>query len=86
MYKYGYMSEQKERSVIFTPKNRTMHQNNQQEESVSEFEILQLRRRISDLEKQLQESEMKSIAWQTMVEIAEREFQISIKKSTTPNH
>jgi len=80
MYKYGYMSESKGKSVIFTPKNRTMHQDNQKGESVSEFEILQLKRRISDLEKQLQESEMKSIAWQTMVEIAEREFDISIKK------
>ena len=80
MYKYGYISDHKEKSVTFTPKNRTMSSKNQKQESVSDFEHLQLQKRIIDLEKQLQESEMKSIAWQTMIEIAERELNISIKK------
>ena len=80
MYKYGYISDHKEKSVIFTPKNRTMNQEHHKQASVSEFEHLQLKRRILELEKQLQESEMKSIAWQTMIEIAERELNISIKK------
>jgi hypothetical protein len=49
-------------------------------EMSSEFECIQLQKRILELEKRLQESEMKSIAYQTMIEIAEREFNISIKK------
>jgi len=80
MYKYGYTSGHKEKSAIFTPKNRTMRQVNSKQESVSDFEYLQLQKRISELEAQLRESEMKSIAWQTMIELAERELNISIKK------
>ena len=50
----------------------------QNQEIVSDFECLQLKKRISELEKQLQESEMKSIAWQTMIEIAEHDLNINI--------
>ena len=57
-----------------------MNKQPSKQELVSDFEYLQLKRRISELEKQLQESEMKSIAWQTMIEITERELNISIKK------
>ena len=52
----------------------------------AEFENIQLKRRVLELEKKLQESEMKSIAYETMIEIAERELNISIKKNSTPNH
>jgi len=51
-----------------------------QEESESDFAYLQMQKRITELENRLQESEMKSIAYQTMIELAEREFNISIKK------
>jgi hypothetical protein len=44
------------------------------------FEIMQLKKRISELEKQLKDSEMKAIAYSTMVDIAEKEFNIPIKK------
>ena len=64
----------------FTPKKGMMSQENQKEDTGSEFDNLQLKKRIIELEQQLHDSEMKSIAWQTMVEIAEREFNISIKK------
>jgi len=80
MYKYGYFTETKEKSVIFTPKKGMMSQENQKEDTGSEFDNLQLKKRIIELEQQLHDREMKSIAWQTMVEIAEREFNISIKK------
>jgi transposase-like protein len=83
MYAYGYVSHGNRKSVIFAPKKQPMIQDNPNQESVSDFEFLQLKKRISELEKQLQESEMKAIAWQTMVEIAEREFNISIKKKYT---
>jgi len=80
MYKYGYISHTNQNSVTFVPQQKVMNKQSSKQEPVSEFDYLQLQKRISDLEKQLQESEMKSIAWQTMVEIAEREFNISIKK------
>jgi len=80
MYKYGYISNTNENSVTFVPQQNVMPQHHPKQELNSDFEYLQLQKRISYLEKQLQESEMKSIAYQTMIEIAEREFDISIKK------
>ncbi|MBK9543386.1 MAG: hypothetical protein IPO49_13950 [Bacteroidetes bacterium] len=50
------------------------------------FENMQLKRRIAELEKQLKDAELKAIAFSTMVDIAEREFNIPIRKSSIPNH
>jgi hypothetical protein len=80
MYKYGYISHTNKNSVTFVFQQNPMPQHHPKQELNSDFEYLQLQKRISELEKQLQESEMKSIAYQTMIEIAEREFNISIKK------
>ena len=44
------------------------------------FEELQLQRRVQELERQLKEAEMKAIALATMVDLAEKEFNISIRK------
>jgi transposase len=44
------------------------------------FETLQLKKRIAELEKQLKEAELKAIAFSTMVDIAEKEFKIPIRK------
>ena len=92
MREYGYLSKHDKKNVTFVTLNMPMDkqpkpQESKPQESVSDFEYLQLQKRILELEKQLQESEMKTIAWQTMVEIAEREFNISIKKkySTKPS-
>jgi len=79
MRKYGYISDRKGKSDIFVSKINKMSSRDQSQ-SLSDFEVLQLQKRISELEKQLQQSQMQSIAWQTMVEIAEKEFNISIKK------
>ncbi len=43
-------------------------------------ETLQLKKRILELEKQLKEAELKAIAFSTMVDIAEKEFKIPIRK------
>jgi transposase len=48
-----------------------------QEES---FETLLLQKRIVELEKQLKDAELKAIAFSTMVDIAEKEFNIPIRK------
>lgn len=50
---------------------------NVEEES---FENLQLEKRIAELEKQLKDAELKAIAFSTMVDIAEKEFKIPIRK------
>ena len=44
------------------------------------FENLQLKKRIAELEKQLKYAELKAIAFSTMVDIAEKEFKIPIRK------
>lgn len=44
------------------------------------FENLQLKKRIVELEKQLKDAELKAIAFSTMVDIAEKEFKIPIRK------
>jgi len=50
------------------------------EESLDSFENLQLKKRIEELEKQLKDAEIKAIAFSTMVDIAEKEFNIPIRK------
>ena len=44
------------------------------------FETLQLQKRIAELEKKLKDADMKAIAYSTMVDIAEKEFNIPIRK------
>ncbi len=48
--------------------------------SSDSFENLQLKKRIRELESQLKDAEMKAIAFSTMVDIAEKEFKIPIRK------
>lgn len=50
------------------------------EQSSEDFEMLKLKKRIAELEKQLQTAEMKAIAFSTMVDVAEKEFNIPIRK------
>jgi len=47
---------------------------------VDSFAILQLEKRILELESQLKDAEMKAIAFSTMIDIAEKEFNIPIRK------
>lgn len=49
-------------------------------QSIEDFESLQLRKRIAELEDQLKDADMKAIAFSTMVDIAEKEFNIPIRK------
>lgn len=63
------------------PNFDSMSNKKKEEESGSgEFEILKLKKRIEDLEKQVKTSEMKAVAFSTMVDIAEKEFKIPIRK------
>jgi transposase len=44
------------------------------------IEIFQLKTRISELEEQVKDAEMKALAFSTMVDIAEKDLKISIRK------
>ena len=70
MRKFGYLSGEKRNimSKIIPTK---------EEEN---FELHQLKKRIEQLEKQLKDSELKALAFSRMVDIAEEEFKIPIRK------
>lgn len=46
-------------------------------------ETLQLKKKIRELESQLNDAEMKAIAFSTLIDIAEKEFSIPIRKKAT---
>ena len=48
--------------------------------SEDSFEELKLKKRILELEQELKESQMRAISYWTMIDIAEKEFKISIRK------
>lgn len=72
MREFGYFDKEKPVKTI-----QVMSKKKNEAES---FENLQLKRRVAELEKQLKDAEMKAIAFSTMVDIAEKEFQIPIRK------
>lgn len=55
-------------------------QEKEKSQTTDDFETLKLKKRIAELEKQLQTAEMKAIAFSTMVDVAEKEFNIPIRK------
>lgn len=85
MRKLGYVGQIEHKQFVskrsirrFEIKSTSMaEKKNSEQES---FEKLQLKKRIAELEKQLKDAEMKAIAYATMVDIAEKEFNIPIKK------
>jgi hypothetical protein len=77
MRKLGYTTSGKVGITIIASNTEEMPK---KELSAQEFEKLQLEKRIVELEKQLKEAELKAIAFSTMVDIAEKEFNIPIRK------
>lgn len=57
----------------------------QQKSKSPDLETEMLKKRIKGLERKLETAEMKAIAYSTMVDIAEREFNISIRKKLNTN-
>ncbi|MDR1739462.1 MAG: hypothetical protein LBR45_01720 [Bacteroidales bacterium] len=83
MRQLGYEISPQKKRLTFVSSNVPYMKNNNAYKNIStddSFEILQLKKRISELESQLKDSEMKAITFSTMVDIAEREFNISIRK------
>lgn len=80
MRKLGYDDSIPTRRPNFVSNPIQMKNNKSNEESTESFENLQLKKRIEELEVQLKDAEMKAIAFSTMVDIAEKEFNIPIRK------
>jgi hypothetical protein len=76
MKKFGIKDLRASRNVSFVPMSKTK----KPVQSEVDFEKLQLEKRVAELEKQLKLAEMKAIAFSTLVDIAEREFNIPIRK------
>jgi len=81
MRQLGYSTELSSRRYTFGENTRLMTKKKITSTLAEEsFEILQLKKRIFELENQLKDAEMKAIAFSTMVDIAEKEFKIPIRK------
>lgn len=80
MRQLGYLDKNKSRPVNFASKNSSTMSKKKEILTEQEIENLQLQKRVADLEKQLKDAELKAIAFSTMVDIAEREFKIPIRK------
>jgi hypothetical protein len=81
MRQLGYPMELTVRRTTFGGNNNLMAKKQTTTSKAEDsFEILQLKKRISELETQLKDAEMKAIAFSTMVDIAEKEFKIPIRK------
>ena len=81
MRKLGYVKEIRHKKFTFDAKSAVMKKHQEKVKQEAEpFETMQLKKRIAELEKQLKDAEMKAIAYATMVDIAEKEFNIPIKK------
>jgi len=80
MRKLGYDINIPTRRPNFVSNTFQMPKQKQIEKSSDSFENLQLKKRIEELEKQLKDAEMKAIAFSTLIDIAEREFKIPIRK------
>jgi transposase len=82
MRQLGYDCTVKTRRPNFAANNNTdmAKKTSPSEKEIEDFETLQLKKKIAELENQLKDAEMKAIAFSTMVDIAEREFNIPIRK------
>jgi len=80
MRQIGYIADPNRKDANFASQKDPMNHLKKMKETYSYFEYAKLQKRIEDLEKQLCESELQAITYQTMVEVAERELNISIKK------
>jgi len=87
MRKLGYLGKIQHKQYVskrsirkFEVNATAMSKKEQFDPAQESFETMQLKKRIAELEKQLKDAEMKAIADATMVDIAEKEFNIPIKK------
>jgi hypothetical protein len=86
MKKLGYSSYRPRKKSKLEGSNLPMSRKNKPKpvsnEATQNSEMLQMQKRIFELEQQLKEAEMKAIAYSTMVDIAEQAFKIPIRKKS----
>jgi len=80
MRSLGYPTQDVVKHATLVSNVDTMPRKNKIEAEENSFENLQLKKRVAALEKQLKDAELKAIAFSTMVDIAEKEFKIPIRK------
>lgn len=83
MRELGYDTESKLRNVTIVSRQLITSMDEEEKHIASgekSFETIQLEKRIAQLEQQLKDAELKAIAFSTMVDIAEKEFKIPIRK------
>lgn len=80
MRKLGYDDSIPTRRPNFVVNSPHMKKDNSKKDTEETFENPQLKKRIEELEKQLKDAEMKALAFSAMVDIAEKEFKITIRK------
>jgi hypothetical protein len=81
MKKLGYVHDRSSGKPNFASNQIQMMKKNNPESNSETFETLQLKRRIEELERKLKEAEMKAIAFSTMIDIAEKELNVAIRKN-----
>jgi transposase len=77
MKEFGIEDKVSQRHVSFTAVSKSTKENND-----LEYENLNLQKRIDQLEASLKEQELKAIAYSTMVDMAEEQFNIPIRKKS----
>jgi len=82
MRKLGYIHDPRNKNAIFVVQKDPMNHLKKAQETYSFFEYMKLQKRTEELEMQLLESELKALTYQTMIDVAERELNISIKKKS----
>ena len=80
MRNLGYNTSIKTRRPNFVSKSIDMKKSITQDKATESFENLQLKKRIEELEKRLKDAELRAIAYSTMVDIVEEEFNIPVRK------
>lgn len=78
MRKLGYISGERKRSLIkpVYPPRLVVKQSNTDDDPIA------LQRRIRELEKQLEDAQLKAEGYELMIEIAEKELKIPIRKKS----
>jgi len=82
MRQLGYLPNSKQKSTTFAFQKYSMSKPKEVHDTFTFLEYTTLQKRIVELEQQLHESELQAITYQTMIEVAERELNISIKKKS----
>jgi hypothetical protein len=82
MRELGYKDTKPKKNHNFADQNNTGVKKKRDNKHLQDeqFEMLRLKKRILELEGQLKDAEMQAIAFSTMVDIAEQEFNVPIRK------